>query len=180
VTVGSHALHLRPLVGADCAPLLRLTADLEAFFTTEEVAVAGELMTERLLRGAASGYEFLVAEHGGAPVAYSCYGPIPATRDRFDLYWIVVSANLRGRGLGRTLLRATEDDVRTRLGGRRLYAETSSRAAYAPTRAFYLAAGFRLAALLEDYYRPGDGKCIYVRDLDPEPDGGAQVSRGAV
>lgn len=162
-------LRLRPLEGADCAPLLRLTAELEEFFSPEEIAVAGELMTERLLRGAASGYEFLVTDAGGLPVAYSCYGAIPATEGRFDLYWIVVSPRLRGRGLGRTLLRATEDDIRARLGGRRLYAQTSSRAAYAPTRAFYRSMGYRLVATLEDYYRPGDGQCIYVRDLGEEP-----------
>ncbi len=171
---------LRPLAGADCGPLLRLTADLEAFFLPEEVAVAGELMAERLLRGAASGYEFLVAERDGGAVAYSCYGAIPATEGRFDLYWIVVSPRLRGQGLGHSLLRATEEDIRTRLGGRRLYAQTSSRAAYAPTHAFYRSMGYRLAATLEDYYRPGDGQCIYVRDLDRPPSGHPEPSGGGV
>lgn len=154
----------RPLTGADHAPLLRLTAELAEFFSTEEVAVAGELMTERLLRGPASGYEFLVAGEPGEPLAYSCYGPIPATRGRYDLYWIAVAPRLRGRGLGRELLRATEDAI-VREGGVRIYAQTSSRPAYAPTRAFYAAMGYRLAATLEDYYRPGDGQCIFVRDL---------------
>ena len=171
---------LRPLTGADCAPLLRLTADLDAFFSPEEVAVAGELMTERLLRGAASGYEFLVAEHDRTPVAYTCYGAIPATEGRFDLYWIVVSPRLRGQGLGRGLLRATEEDIRTRLGGLRLYAQTSSRAAYADTHAFYHAMGYRLVATLEDYYRTGDGQRIYVRDLDQAPGRSAESSSGRV
>lgn len=164
MTTPTQTILFRPLAGADHEPLRRLTRALENFFTDAEVAIASELMTERLLRGEASGYEFLVAGPVGEPLAYSCYGAIPATRQRYDLYWIVVAPHLHGRGLGSALLRATEEDVRHR-GGVRLYAQTSSRADYEPTRAFYLARGYRLEARIDDYYREGDGLCIYAKDL---------------
>jgi ribosomal protein S18 acetylase RimI-like enzyme len=71
---------------------------------------------------------------------------------------------MRGEGLGRILLKRSERAA-ANLGGRRLYAETSSREQYAPTRDFYDRNGYRLEALLEEYYAPLDGKCIYVKEL---------------
>jgi len=43
--------------------------------------------------------------------------------------------------------------------------ETSSRAEYAPTRGFYERRGFRRAAVLPEYYAPGDDLVIYLKDL---------------
>jgi hypothetical protein len=61
-------------------------------------------------------------------------------------------------------LRATEAAV-IALGGRSLYAETSSRPLYAPTCGFYHGCGYREAALLADFYGPGDGKVIFEKQL---------------
>ena len=52
----------------------------------------------------------------------------------------------------------------------RVYVETSTRPQYAPTRAFYLACGYQLAAELPDFYAPGDGKAIFLKLLTaPNP-----------
>ena len=136
------------------------------FFSDEEIAVAGELVEERLQRGPASGYHFLFAEAGGALAGYACYGQIPLTRSNFDLYWIVVRPDRQGAGLGRRLL-ALVEAAAFRQGGARLYAETSSRPLYAPTRAFYRATGFDPAAELPDFYAPGDGKLVFAKLLAP-------------
>ncbi len=78
------------------------------------------------------------------------------------MYWIVVHPRARGGGLGRRLVAAVLDDMRAN-GGRRLYAETAGKALYAPTRAFYAAAGFTLQAVVPDFYAPGDAKQIWLR-----------------
>jgi ribosomal protein S18 acetylase RimI-like enzyme len=133
------------------------------FFSEAETAIARELVEERAARGAASGYEFLFADgEDGALDGYACFGPIPCTRESWDLYWIAVRPALQGRGLGRRLLRAAEERIAA-AGGTRVYVDTSTRDAYAPTRAFYEACGYARAATLEDFYAPGDGKVIYVR-----------------
>ena len=36
---------------------------------------------------------------------------------------------------------------------------------YAPTRGFYLRCGYYQAALLKDFYAPGDDKVIYAKDV---------------
>ncbi|MFW6180541.1 MAG: N-acetyltransferase family protein [Spirochaetota bacterium] len=134
------------------------------FFSREETAVAVELVDERLAQGEASGYLFLFALAGGVAAGYACYGPITATRCSYDLYWIAVRGDMRGRGIGGRLLAETEKLIRER-GGCRLYAETSSSPRYAPTRRFYERHGFVREAVLEDFYAPGDGKAVYVKQL---------------
>jgi len=135
------------------------------FFGDHEVDVAVELVEERLARGPASGYHFLFAEADGRPVGYTCFGPIACTLGSYDLYWIVVHAGERGHGIGRKLLAETECRV-ARLGGRKLYIETSSRELYVPTRKFYARCGYAVEARLEDFYAPGDAKVIFSRSIE--------------
>jgi D-alanine-D-alanine ligase len=136
------------------------------FFSEEEIMVAAELVEERLARGPASGYEFRFADAAGGLAGYSCFGLIALTRASYDLYWIVVAPGTQRTGLGRRLLGATEAAVAA-LGGQRLYAETSSRPLYAPTRGFYRGCGYREAACFADFYAPGDGKVVFEKRLVP-------------
>ena len=133
-------------------------------FDPEEVGVAVELVEAFLERGAASGYQFLMADYGRRLLGYVCYGPVPGAERRFEVYWIAVAKETQGRGLGRQLMTETEKRIR-KAGGCRVYAETASRRQYLPTRRFYLAAGYRKLGSLPHYYRQGDGKITYVKDL---------------
>jgi D-alanine-D-alanine ligase len=159
-----EGLRLRAAVTESDRRAVRDLAASTGFFGPLEVDVAEELVSERLQKGAASGYEFLFAESGGALAGYSCYGPVPMTAASFDLYWIVVSPALQRKGIGRFLVEETERRIR-RLGGARLYAETSGRPQYAETRAFYLRAGFTPESRLKDFYAPGDDKVTYSKKL---------------
>jgi GNAT superfamily N-acetyltransferase len=150
-----------------------LPADIEAvrrivestgFFSKAEADVAAELVEERLNKGIQSGYYFLFAEQDGRVVGYSCFGPIACTLFSYDLYWIAVEDAFRGQGLGRQLLEASEKAI-AKLGGRRIYVETSSREQYHPTRAFYLRCDYLEASVLEDFYAPGDSKVTYLKVL---------------
>ena len=145
---------------------IRNLAAATGFFSREEAEVAAELAEERLTRGAASGYHFLLAEEAGELLGFACFGPIPCTRGAYDLYWIVVRPDRQGGGLGRLLLTAAEARIAA-AGGRRVYIDTSSRPQYAPTRAFYRACGFHQEALLADFYDRNDGKVIFCKVLDP-------------
>ena len=142
----------------DIAALCRATG----FFTADEIAVAGELAADRRARGPASDYRFLLADRSGTVAGYACYGPTAGTLESWDLYWIVVQPSAQGAGIGRALVNAVVNDMRAS-GGRRLYAETAAKPLYAPTRAFYAAAGFSLQAVVPDFYAPGDAKQIWLR-----------------
>ena len=133
------------------------------FFNAEEIAIAVELVEERLQRGEKSGYHFVFAQTPeGRVVGYACYGPISGTRSSFDLYWIAVRADARGKGLGGVLMEKAECAM-AGMGAVRVYAETSSRAQYKPTRAFYEKQGYVQTALMEDFYDEGDGKVVFVK-----------------
>jgi ribosomal protein S18 acetylase RimI-like enzyme len=135
------------------------------YFSPSEIDVAVELVQDNLVKGAAeSGYFFIFAEHGGRTIAYLCYGLIPCTISSYNLYWIAVHPEFQGRGLGKALMREAERLIAA-AGGTRVYIDTSYKAQYEDTRAFYLSLGYELDALLKDFYSPGDDKVIYRKLL---------------
>lgn len=147
----------------DCEAVGRLVR-ATGFFSEEESGIAVELVAECLAGGEASGYYFLFAEEASRLLGYTCFGPIPGSLHSYDLYWIVVDPGEQGRGLGRKLL-ARAEALMARRGARRVYADTSSRPQYEPTRAFYRCCGYSEEAFLADFYAPGDGKIIFVKPL---------------
>ena len=144
---------------ADVARVQRIVAST-GFFSENEIQIAIELVNERLTRGAESGYEFVFLLCDQQVVGYACYGLIPCTVASFDLYWIAVDDRYRGRGFGRALLVETEVRIQ-QAGGLRIYAETSGRPQYEPTRRFYQNCGYHVEAQLVDFYAPGDDKIVF-------------------
>jgi len=151
---------LRP---EDRTPLEAILRDT-GFFNPQELEVALELVDDRLALGEKSHYRFLILEGDDEVLGYACWGPIPGTIASADLYWIAIHPGRQGQGLGRALLDAAETWI-AREGRTRVYLETSTRAQYVPTRAFYLRCGYEIAAELPDFYAPGDGKAIFLKVL---------------
>jgi len=132
-----------------------------AVFNDIEVNIAGEL-AEAVLDGSDTSYQFIfLRDANGAPVGYTCYGEIPLTDKRYDLYWIVVSPDYQNAGLARKLMIETNKHV-VNLGGKHIYAETSGTDLYAPARSFYLKNNFTQVARYPNFYRDGDDKVVFV------------------
>ncbi len=159
-----QTIDFRTAVAESDVQIVRKITDSTGFFYPEEVDTAVELVEDWLLKGPRCGYHFLFAEQEGKTVGFTSYGPIACTKESYDLYWIVVSGDYRGKGLGTQLLERTEEAIAD-LGGTRVYIETSARPFYTPTRAFYLARGYSQIAELEDFYAPGDAKAMYLKVL---------------
>jgi len=136
-------------------------------FNDVEIATALELVDDALAEGENSGYIFVVLgddkEHDSAH-GYACYGPVPLTQGVYDLYWIVVDRAAQRKGLGRILLEHVERDVVKR-GGRMLLIETSSQETYSATIRFYESRGYHLEARIRNFYRIGDDKLIFRKEL---------------
>lgn len=148
-------------------------ADIEAirslvartgFFSTAEADIAAELVAERVQNGAASGYDFILAEDDTGLVGYACVGLIPGTDTRFDLYWIAVAPDRQGHGIGGLVLARAEAMIKARKG-RCIYVDTSSTDTYLPTRNFYARNGYDKISELPDFYRAGDGKVIFMKRI---------------
>ncbi len=151
------------LLPGDIEAIRRIT-EATGMFHSPEVDVAEELVRDRLARGTASDYLFLVGLLDDLVVAWACFGAIACTFGSFDLYWIVTDPRYQGRGLGRRLLTEVEQRVLT-AGGARLFVDTSARPQYEPTRRFYANSGYHEAARVPDFYTAGEAKVIFVKNL---------------
>jgi GNAT superfamily N-acetyltransferase len=151
---------LRRLVPADRARIAAI-AGAVGVFREDEIAVALEVFD-----AAAAGspdYSALGAELDGRLVGWVCWGATPCTTGTYDLYWLAVDPPAQRAGVGAALL----DGMEQRLAGRArlVVIETAGRPDYAPTRAFYEARGYRPAAVIPDFYAPGDDLVVYTKSL---------------
>ncbi len=159
-------MKIRPVQPDDRSRILEIVT-AAGNFNDQEIATALELIDEALAKGEASGYIAVVAEMPGDPPGvegYACYGPTPLTEGVYDLYWIAVDPKAQGHGIGRQLVEYVEKDIRSR-SGRMLLIETSSREEYAPTIAFYQRTNYELAARIKNFYRIGDDKLVFSKEL---------------
>ena len=168
---------LRPRDRERVAELLVSTA----VFSRDEIDVALQLFdaTVRDDDGSAGAddaqapdYEFTGAFDGERLLGYACAGPTPATEGTFDLYWLAVDPTAQGKGIGTTLVRAVERELRDR-GARMLLVETSSRPDYSNTRAFYARCGYTEAARIRDFYAPADDRIMLTTRLTTRERGAA-------
>lgn len=159
-------VRIRPLVHSDRSSIEKIVIS-SGKFNDVEIITALELVDEALEEGEASGYIFAVLEHGRDPgrvLGYACYGTVPLTLGVYDLYWIVVAPSSQGKGIGRRLIKYVEKDVLNR-GGRMILIETSSQEMYGATIRFYELSGYHLAARIKNFYRIGDDKLVFQKEL---------------
>jgi ribosomal protein S18 acetylase RimI-like enzyme len=135
------------------------------FFYDYEIKVAIDIVESVLLKGEnSSGYHFVIAEHENKILGFSCFGTVPCTIASYDLYWLAVNKDSMNRGLGGKILSHTEALIFDK-GGKNIWIETSSRATYSPTIAFYKKMNYDIQAELPDFYAPGDNKVIFLKKI---------------
>lgn len=159
-----EGLTLRTNVQPSDADAVRSIVTSTRNFSQEEIDIAVELVEERLAKGEESGYFFVFGELNGRVVSYTCFGPIPATKSSYDLYWIATLKEMHGKGIGKVVQLYTEEII-AKMGGTHIWIETSSRDDYIATREFYLRTGSKVAAILEDFYGPGDSKYMFLKKV---------------
>ena len=151
---------LRHLTTADRDRIEALTRAV-GVFRDDEVPVALEVFDAAV--AGSPDYTALGAVLEGRLAGWICWGPTPCTRGTFDLYWMAVDPAMQSAGIGTVLVREMEG----RLAGyaRLIVVETAGRPDYRPTCAFYEARGYRRAAVIPDFYAPGDDQVVYVKTL---------------
>lgn len=109
-------------------------------------------------------YSILVAERDNRIIGYVCYGPTPMTDGTYDLYWIASDPEVRGQGVGASVISAMEADLRRR-DARIIRVETSATEAYGPTRGFYASMKYTEESRFRDFYKAGDDLIILGKRL---------------
>jgi ribosomal protein S18 acetylase RimI-like enzyme len=133
-------------------------------FREDEILVALEVLDSFFARPGQDYTAVGAFTPGGKLFGFTVVGPTPCTLGTWDLYWIAVSPEAQGLGVGTVLLKEVERRL-TRSNARLLTIETSSRPQYDPTRAFYLKRGYREVARVPDFYEAGDDRVIYAKTL---------------
>ncbi len=134
-------------------------------FNDVEIRVAIELVDDALERGEQSDYLVRVMEDASGHVpGYVCFGKTPLTDSTYDFYWMAVHPESQHQGYGRILIASVENEIKHR-GGTLLVLETSSLDSYRRTVRIYEQAGYVPVARIRNFYRGGDDKLIYIKEL---------------
>jgi ribosomal protein S18 acetylase RimI-like enzyme len=153
---------IRAMAGTDRPKIAELIVSVENF-NQAEIDCALELVDIYLNNPNQSDYHVVVAEDAASRVrGYACWGPVPLTRDAYDLYWIAAHPDVRGRGFGRALMAHVEQKVQEK-EGRLLVVETSSKSSYIGTVEFYVRLGYETVSRIKDFYDVGDDKLTMVK-----------------
>lgn len=128
------------------------------------MTVAEELIDCYLEDPTNSGYHILVAQVDSTVAGYICYGPTPLTEGTWDIYWVAVAQEKRGKGIGSALMKSAEKEI-VKAKGRLSIVETSSTPAYEKTRHFHISQGYQIVACIPDFYAPGDDRLILQKPL---------------
>ncbi len=154
---------IRPLTKKDKPAVMQILHNTREF-KPFEVVVAEEVIDCYLQDPTGSGYHVLVAEADSPIVGYVSYGPAPITIGTWDVYWIAVSLDKQGQGIGSGLMAYVENEIK-KAQGRLIIIETSSMPLYDKTRRFYLDLGYEIISRIPDFYVPGDDKVTFQKRL---------------
>lgn len=108
-------------------------------------------------------YQWLIYITKGEVVGASCYGPILKERPgRYDLYWIAVHPFFQCKGIGKKLLKRTEEEAQ-KDGATHMYIETGSW--NSSGNLLYQNSGYKLMGIIEGYYNDNNHKHIWGKRL---------------
>ena len=155
---------VKPLVKDDREAIQRLLVRSKTF-NQAEIDTALEVIDAALAHPEKEEYTVYCTHlPSGDLIGFICFGPIPMTDRCYDLYWIIVDRKFTRRGVGAELMLNMEETL-TQKNGRRIYIDTSSAPQYEAARLFYENCGFVVDSVLDDFYRVGDDKVIFRKEI---------------
>src|ERR1700692_1370235 len=107
---------IRPTLPADSPTLIEL-ARATGVFKPFEITALGDVLDDYHATNHAQGHRAITFEQAGQILGFAYYAPAAMTDRSWYLYWIAVTRQLQAHGVGGTLLRRAEHDIRA-AGGR--------------------------------------------------------------
>jgi ribosomal protein S18 acetylase RimI-like enzyme len=164
-TIAPALISFRDFLREDDPDKIKRLMQSSSSFYDFEVDYAKKLAHKNLTKGAKeSGYSFLLLEKGANLVGFSCFGLIPCTLDRYNLHCLAVDDKFIGKDYDKKIIEKTEDSAKE-MGGKRLYIETPSSDHYYHARQFYINCNYIDGGRLKDFYKDGESKIIYFKNL---------------
>lgn len=153
-----NPLSIRDLDRSDLAAARAIIAANELFPAEMLDAMVEPYLSEQ------APHLWLAASSGTELVGFAYVEPERMTDGTFNMLLIAVDPQRHGAGIGKALVRASEQELRDR-GARVLIVETSSLDGFERTRAFYASQGYVEEARVRDFYTEGDHKILFWKHL---------------
>ncbi len=154
---------IRPTLPNDTRAILAM-ATRTGVFKPHEITALEEVLGDYHDANAKLDHAAITFEEHGEILGFAYYAPAAMADRTWYLYWIAVTKQTQARGIGTTLLKFVEDDIRARRG-RILLVETSSLPYYDLTRKFYEKHQYQRDAVINDFYADGDSMVIFSKRL---------------
>lgn len=154
---------IRASVKSDREAVLTFS-EASGYFRPDELDIAKEVFDDSMIDDADGSYLSFTYVENGKPVGWLCFGPAPCAIGAFDIYWVVVSASSRRKGIGKAMLQYAEKLI-SGMDGRLIVIETSGQSLYESTMNFYRKLGYEEDSRTKDFYAPGDDKVVFVKRL---------------
>jgi len=155
-------MEIQPLTQSHRESVSTLISRIESF-SREEMEWAN-LDVDRALQPGNREYSVLVSVQGARVVGFVCYGPTPLAQGVYDMYWVASDPDVRGQGVGSSLMAAMEGEIRRR-NARLIRIETSATEAYGPTKGFYESLRYVEECRFRDFYKVGDDLIVLKKLL---------------
>eukprot|EP00968_Pinguiococcus_pyrenoidosus_P029461 scaffold8583_cov296-Pinguiococcus_pyrenoidosus.AAC.1 len=166
---------LRAPLPSESAALLDVAVQTGVFQPDEAAELLGSTLHSYHSSELGENHEILVAaDAADVPRGWCYFAPTPAAEGVWDLWWIGVSPDVQGTGLGKQLMQAVHDRA-LEASARVLVVETSSQPLFERTRRWYERQGFTKCGQVPDFYAMGDDKVIFAKTLQSEGQGASNL-----
>jgi ribosomal protein S18 acetylase RimI-like enzyme len=161
IIITQDKLSIRKLSIEDRPVVVRILNETPSF-SQEDAMLALELIDVYFNVPDQKDYEMYCGVIDDKVVGYMCFGRTPLTLGTYDLYWIVVDHNMKGKNIGTSLLKKAEEIIKER-DARIMLIETSSRDDYHGTRRFYEKNGYLETEKIKDFYKDGEDRVTFIK-----------------
>lgn len=121
-------------------------------------------MISSFLTDSASEDIWFTTLHEEKPISIGYCAPERMTEGTYNLYAIAVHKEHQGKGIGKEMMTYIEQ-LLTEKGHRILIVETSGKAEFELTRAFYHKCNYVQTAVIPEFYDAGDDKVVFWKKL---------------
>lgn len=155
---------IQPVNFSDRAELIGVAVKTGIFSPTEAEALLGSILDQLAEGILPDGHAALSCRthSGGVVTGWTYFAPDQYAEGVLNVWWLGVSPEEQGTGVGTALLRAAES-LALDNGARIVVIETSSKEPQARARGFYLRQGYAECGRVPDFYGDGDHKVIFSR-----------------
>ena len=156
-------MNIRPVKRDDSTKLLQIGLDTGIFEPGEAEELLGQTLVDLFDGKLPDGHQAHLVQQDASIKGWVYFGPMNKT-NVWNLWWIGVDPNAKGKGFGKMLLKFVEDVV-AKSNASKLLIETSSSSLLEHTRDFYTRQLYTVSHVDANAYGQGEDKVVFYKHL---------------